>query len=226
MKRKEFFKDGIKGLARDVWKSPVGQIFDRRVQGLANILDPRGLDYMLSNLPENAAEQVYDSRHYARPPGARPDPQEFSAACTKCSECIVACPYGVIFSLGGDSGPLLDPNSVACQLCPDMPCISACPTDALQDLPPNSIPKFGQAELVPGACRNTGASSQRTQKKSGGRNKYCQECKKACPVPGVIKYGKDKLPVFADHCAGCGICIPACPAEPVAIRVNMDYGEP
>jgi ferredoxin-type protein NapG len=223
MERRKFFTDGLKSLARDLWKSPVGEVLDRRISSFANLLAPEGLDHLLTNLPDadpavpgsgGAGPVPYE---FARPPGALPDAVDFDRSCTRCGDCVIACPYGVIFTLGGASGPLIDPNSVACQLCADYPCIAACDEGALLPLPSNSVPKFGQARLNSGACRNEPAQ----RKKISGRKKYCQECKKACPVPGAVVYDGKKLPVFADHCSGCGICISACPAEPVAIRVEI-----
>lgn len=230
MERKRFFTDGLKGIGKDLWKGPVGAIVGRRLNNFANLLAPEGLDQVISNLPaQTDAASLQIPHEFARPPGALPDSADFDRACTRCGDCVISCPYGVIFTLGGASGPLIDPNSVACQLCPDMPCIAACDESALIPLPPNSVPKFGQAELITGACLNTAGDGKiprtKAAKKSGGRKKTCQECKKACPVPEVITYAKNKLPRFADHCTGCGQCIPACPAEPIAIRVLIDYGE-
>lgn len=247
MERKKFFTQGLKGIGQDLWKGPVGDLVGRRLQNFANLLAPEGLDHAIRNRPDQwgSGEEQEEAlkaipHEFARPPGALPDAADFQRACTRCGDCVIACPYGVIFTLGGASGPLIDPNSVACQLCPDMPCISACDEGALQSLPPNSLPKFGQAELLADACLNanlaaaatgkTGARKTKSgragtaSKKSGGRKKSCRECAKACPVPEVIMYAKDKLPRFADHCTGCGQCVPACPAEPVAIRISMDYG--
>ena len=229
MERKKFFTDGLKILGRDLWKSPVGKILDRRLNNFANLLAPEGLDHLLANLPDQTAgsagyagsEQSRIPHEFARPPGALPDSTDFDRACTRCGDCVIACPYGVIFTLGGASGPLIDPNSVACQLCADTPCITACDEGALNPLPPDSVPKFGQAGLVPGACLNEADN----RKKISGRKKYCRESEKACPIPDVITYSKKKVPGFADHCTGCGQCIPACPAESVAIRVSIDYGE-
>jgi ferredoxin-type protein NapG len=247
MERKKFFTDGLKGIGQDLWKGPVGEIVGRRLQNFANLLAPEGLDHAIANRPDQGELALESGEfaiptEFARPPGALPDSAAFERACTRCGDCVIACPYGVIFTLGGSSGPLIDPGSVACQLCPDMPCIAACDEGALEPLPENSLPKFGQAEVIAGACLNSSPDeatglkrsgtakskkkkAERAGKKSGGRNKTCRECAKACPVPEVITFGKEnKLPRFAEHCTGCGQCVPACPAEPRAIRISMDYG--
>lgn len=235
MKRKTFFKDGWKEIGRDIWNSPVGDAIGDRMQRFANLLAPQGLDHYVDRYLEetaagNAADAAGIASEFPRPPGALPDPAAFDEHCTHCGDCIVACPHGTIFTLGGvgpdgrGSGPLVDPNSVACQLCPDMPCIAACETGALQSLPANSLPKFGQAVAVTDACLNAVAGKQARSggsKKSGGREKSCRECKKACPVPDVIQIKKHQAPRFADYCTGCGQCLPACPAEPTAIQIAI-----
>ena len=85
------------------------------------------------NEVERQAEKV--ARRYVRPPGASTE-LDFLSHCTRCGECIPACPHGTIFPLGAHTGvavntPALDLINKACHLCDDFPCISACETDAL-----------------------------------------------------------------------------------------------
>lgn len=47
----------------------------------------------------------------------------------------------------------------------------------------------------------------------------CTACMDACPEPGAIALAQDVPMVVPDRCTGCGDCEPACPAEPVAIRM-------
>lgn len=239
MKRKEFFTDGWKQIGRDLWNSPVGDAIGDRMQRMANLLAPQGLDHYVERYLERTADAGSPASsgdpnalhslpdEFPRPPGALPDPAAFDEHCTHCGDCVIACPHGTIFTLGGvgpdgrGSGPLVDPNSVACRLCPDMPCIGACATGALQALPKNSLPKFGQAMPVLGACLNETPAPGRGSKKSGGKQtQTCRECKKACPVPDVIQIKQNQAPRFADYCTGCGQCVPACPAEPAAIEIS------
>ncbi len=237
VERRKFFSDGLKGLAKDFYNTPIGEYFDRRLHGLANMLDPRGLDHVMrehglggsdddSAAPAPGARP--DDRNFARPPGALPDPQAFRDACTRCGDCIIACPHGAIFRQGLESGPVLDPNLAACRLCPDTPCITACGDGALLPLPGNSLPKFGQAELIDGRCRNESAQEKSSRGSKSGRKmdrkaSYCRECQRACPVSGVITYDrKTKLPRFdPDICTGCGLCVQACPEVPAAIEVRI-----
>jgi ferredoxin-type protein NapG len=57
----------------------------------------------------------------------------------------------------------------------------------------------------------------------------CDLCVRHCPIEGAIRLeplpgdttGKAKTPVVEASCVGCGVCEMMCPAEPVAIRVEV-----
>ncbi len=76
---------------------------------------------------------------WLRPPGALGE-AEFVAACTRCDRCVMVCPHWAIkIATRTDAPPpgtpfLHDPDAGACARCPDMPCITACPTGALLPL--------------------------------------------------------------------------------------------
>ena len=60
-----------------------------------------------------------------RPPGALEE-VEFLSTCTRCKECGIACPYGVISVQPMDAGvgagtPYIDPNIMFCHLCLEAP---------------------------------------------------------------------------------------------------------
>lgn len=92
-----------------------------------------------------AAEQVVEeadvriearAARWIRPPWAKPE-LEFVLACSRCGDCIEACPHNVIFPLQASYGvdvaatPALDVLSGGCHLCEDWPCVSACEPNAL-----------------------------------------------------------------------------------------------
>jgi len=230
MQRRRFLTSGLRDLARDFLKdTPVGRAMETQLSGIANLLDPRGINRYLEDAldPAHSGPRTgaagpapyADERAYPRPPGALPDPEEFDEACTRCGDCATACPYGAIFLTDDDGGPVLDPNLTACRLCTDWPCIQACEPEALLPLKRRTLPKLGQAVLKPGACLND-PNLRIAFRRKGAR--YCRECETYCPVEDVIRYDSKKLPTFADHCTGCGLCVSACPAHPVAIRIDAE----
>ena len=226
MNRRSFFQSGIKEIFSHLWKSPAGQLVDRQLQALANLLAPQGLDYYISqshplkrslDAAKDNSEidlvKVNKSRNsppnstcFPRPPGSLATEKDFDEACTRCGDCRTACPYGAIQG-DKDSGPFLDPNVIACHLCLDYPCIEACQEGALQPLSPNSLPSLGRAQLYPELCLNHKDP------------KSCELCQKNCPVPSAIKYDRKGLPEFTDYCTGCGLCRATCPTIPVAIEI-------
>ncbi|MCE9599139.1 MAG: 4Fe-4S binding protein [Spirochaetia bacterium] len=197
-------------------KTPVGALLDHRLQAFSNLLDPKAL-----HVPEPVPTVTLPAekpRGLARPPGALKDPKKFDKACTRCADCIVACPYGVLFQMGPRTGPLLDPNLNACRVCPDTPCIEACETGALRKLRKTSRPKFGLARLKPQLCRN---HESRQPEGKVSRSNLCKICARECPEDKVISFGKDKLPVFAKNCTGCGQCVHVCPTQAIIVDVPV-----
>ena len=70
-----------------------------------------------------------------RPPGALAE-DDFNAACIKCGQCVEACPYDTLklARAGADvpiGTPYFEPREIPCYMCPDIPCMKACPTGAL-----------------------------------------------------------------------------------------------
>jgi ferredoxin-type protein NapG len=229
MKRQEFFTRGLKELAGSFAKTPVGRFVDRRLLGLANLLAPEGLQQPASY-----------SVTFPRPPGAT---SSFNSLCTRCGDCIAACPYGALFQFHEKQGPVLNPNFTACQLCSDWPCIKACETGALQKLPEQTLPAFGRLHVYADRCLNfandnpkiAGTAGTRSEQLSKKKKKNfqqkmarankgsmptpsCSSCQTACPVAGVISYSAAKLPEVAGHCTGCGMCVPACPTGAVEVQ--------
>ena len=154
------------------------------------------------------AERKVAPESYLRPPGALPE-VAFLAACTRCGDCISACPPFALRKVASSGGlaagtPYIDPTIQACVACPDMPCAKACPTDALT-LPPQGWTGYRLAavELVPERCVTfTGT--------------LCRACADACPVgSAALEMDADGHPVLkAEGCVGCGCCIRACITSP------------
>ncbi|MCG6953888.1 MAG: ferredoxin-type protein NapG [Betaproteobacteria bacterium] len=159
-----------------------------------------------------------------RPPGALHEP-EFLGACVRCGLCVRDCPYNTLkLSAFGDGvapgTPFFVPRTVACEMCPDIPCVKACPTGALDHaLEDINSARMGLAVLIDHeTCLNF----------NGLR---CDVCYRVCPLIDKAitldmqrnqRTGKHAmfLPVVhSDACTGCGKCEHACVLETAAIKV-------
>ena len=150
-----------------------------------------------------------------RPPGAGNE-QGFLETCSKCGNCIKACPYfalkPVLMANEFDRGtPALRVGEAFCRFCQDLPCVSVCPTGALSLQRQNRLQKIGNAGIVARNCiRNQGTD--------------CRACLDKCEETGhgAIRMARsnDKNPEIAlpdvatDKCSGCGACLTVCPAYP------------
>ncbi|QYZ67718.1 MAG: quinol dehydrogenase [Gammaproteobacteria bacterium (ex Lamellibrachia satsuma)] len=162
--------------------------------------------------------------HYLRPPGALPE-EDFLGACIRCGLCVRDCPYDMLF-LGevGDDVATGTPYFVArtgpCEMCEDIPCIAACPTNALDHgLTDIEESRMGLAVVV----------DQETCIAFHGLR--CEVCFNVCPIRGRaitldlqhnVRSGKHALfipVVHSDACTGCGLCERACILDEAAIKV-------
>jgi ferredoxin-type protein NapG len=159
-----------------------------------------------------------------RPPGALPE-EEFLGACIRCGLCVRDCPYDILF-LGevGQEIPTGTPYFVArtgpCEMCVDIPCVAACPTNALDHgLSDIEASRMGLAVLV---------DHESCIAFQGLR---CEVCFNICPIRGRAitldlqhnaRSGKHALfipVVHSDACTGCGLCERACILDEAAIKV-------
>jgi ferredoxin-type protein NapG len=142
-----------------------------------------------------------------RPPGAIAE-EAFLAACTRCDECIRACPHAAIVPAaarcrGAIGTPVLNLPDAPCRMCADFPCIAACPTAALRaDIPAG----MGTARISPLDCL-------------AHQNNPCSACVEQCLVPDAIIWENSRPTVRPDVCTGCGVCQHVCPAPRNAVIV-------
>ncbi len=135
---------------------------------------------------------------------------DFLSHCTRCGECIPACPHGTIFPLRAHTGvavntPALDLINKACHLCDDFPCISACETDALNLILKEDL-KFAKVEINTSTCLPY-------------LGPECGVCISVCPVPGAITVNLTTPEIDQKICIGCAICREACMVSPSAINM-------
>ncbi|MDO8959394.1 MAG: ferredoxin-type protein NapG [Rhodocyclaceae bacterium] len=163
-----------------------------------------------------------------RPPGAIPE-AEFSAACIRCGMCVRDCPFDILLLAKPEEPmstgtPYFVARQAPCEMCEDIPCIKACPTNALDhSLTDITKSKMGLAVLV----------DQETCLNFLGLR--CDICYRVCPVldkaitldpQNNLRTGKHTLfipVVHSEHCTGCGLCEKACPTEIAAIKVFPLY---
>jgi len=80
-------------------------------------------------------DEVTASQLTLRPPAALKE-DDFLKTCIKCGMCVEACPFDTLkLAKPGDNKPLgtpyFEPRDIPCYMCPDIPCVPVCPTDAL-----------------------------------------------------------------------------------------------
>jgi len=162
--------------------------------------------------------------HFIRPPGAIPE-DRFSGACIRCGLCVRDCPFDMLY-LGkvGDDIPTGTPYFIArekaCEMCEDIPCVAACPTNALDhDLTDINDARMGLAVLV---------DHENCLAFLGLR---CEVCYQICPIKDEAitlerqhneRSGKHAIfipVVHSERCTGCGKCEEACILEQAAIKV-------
>lgn len=140
-----------------------------------------------------------------RPPGAVEE-DAFLAGCTRCDECLKACPHDAIihaparFRVAAGT-PMIDPMRQPCWMCDNTPCISACEPNVLRRDVPLTM---GVARISPVACL-------------AHRNSFCTVCSERCPVDGAIEIVNGKPRIVEEVCTGCGVCQHVCPAPENAV---------
>ena len=170
--------------------------------------------------------------NFLRPPGARSDENKFLGMCVRCGLCVRACPYDCLrLAKFGEPVATGTPYFIAeeypCYMCPDIPCVKACPTGALDPkLTDIKDARMGVARIVgTDRCLNYWF------------NHRCLACTTICPVRGkgdsvegkaitlekeiwVRRDGTKQerfIPtVNDDYCTGCGMCEKNCPTASYA----------
>ena len=170
------------------------------------------------------ARIMQQASRYIRPPFAV-DEIDFLTKCTRCHDCIEACPHQTIFSLSARLGieivstPALDLINGACHLCQDWPCVAACEPEALkfpeketsedeiEDEQFAPAPRLAVVHINPDVCLPY-------------MGPECGVCGSVCPVPGAIMWNLSKPQINMDICTGCALCRQSCITEPKAVTIS------
>lgn len=182
--RRQFFKDSVASIARAA--------YEFKKQSDAK--------------PQPAAVPASPRPDFLRPPGAVEEAL-FLERCTRCQDCVKACPHGSIGLHAGDGTPVIHPDQVPCYLCDDTPCIHSCATDALLPVAGRTEVRMGLATVSHRFC-------------TAGQG--CHACVSQCPMHALeLDVGAMRLRVLDDRCVGCGICEHICRSvnDVLAIKV-------
>ncbi|WP_159446534.1 MULTISPECIES: 4Fe-4S binding protein [unclassified Carboxydocella] len=146
---------------------------------------------------------------WLRPPGALPE-EAFLLACTRCGQCVNACPRGCLRQLGPEAGTAVGTPILAfiagkaCNLCGQ--CAASCQNGALAS---NQVGKTLIARLDAERCL-------------AWQGAMCRVCYESCPKLGKALILTDfQYPtVIQEECDGCGCCQLACIQSDPAIAIR------
>lgn len=163
-------------------------------------------------------DSVMPRTDYLRPPGAVEE-SEFLSLCSRCDECIKACPAKAIKRSVGlmdvaVGTPVITPKENPCVLCNGLLCIAACKEGALKPVGRVDEVKMGVARINQPFC-------------FAWEGQDCQLCFVKCPLQGDALYQEDGKPVINEEkCVGCGVCEYACHTinNTCAIKVTAKRG--
>ena len=145
-----------------------------------------------------------DAQTPPRPPWSLRPEAAFTSACTRCGECVRACPRGVLRH--GDGGyPEIVFEAAGCSLCGE--CASVCA--------PKAIDRAAGAEAFSWRVRVDERCLNR-------RGVECRVCGDACETRALrfvpARGGVAQLQVDTAACTGCGDCVGVCPVRAIALR--------
>ena len=167
-------------------------------------------------IPSNPERQLA-----LRPPGALPEPS-FEDTCSRCGQCVEACPAQCIVldpQLAGGL-PHIQARQMPCVVCEELACMNVCPTGALKLVERHKI-DIGVAVVDHQRCLR---GPDPMQLGPGGDGEDCQICVEACPFGDTaLQLNERGFVEVRSGCTGCGVCEHRCPTEPTSILVEPKF---
>ena len=199
MDRRKFFRRGLAKLLGEAigMAEEAGTPLEKVLGIEANAAKPRQIALTMLQRPPGALKEV-----------------DYLSKCTRCGECVKACPAGAIVSDPATTGgaPYINSDSKPCVMCDSLACMSACPTGALVPVPRFEM-DMGTAVWAEDLCLLS-------------QDQACDACVASCPMGTAALEavagagaGGTEIRVHPLSCTGCGICQSVCPTSPRAIRV-------
>lgn len=137
-----------------------------------------------------------------RPPWALPE-NDFVERCTRCNDCLKACPTGILV-VGDGAYPTVDFLRGECTFCGD--CVSVCQPGAL----------CREADKAPWTLRPT--ISDACLPRHGIECRVCGDFCDARAIRFRPRLGGSPLPeIDNDACTGCGACLAPCPGRAITL---------
>jgi ferredoxin-type protein NapG len=203
--RRRFFREGLRELLK-----PLSQAFEPLEQAVHQLAKFDEIDNPPP--PAKAGPSPLPPTVWLRPPGALPE-EDFRTACTRCGDCVKACPVKAIqldpHNRIGGGLPYIDAEVTPCTLCEGLNCMLSCPTGALLYVSREEI-DMGTAEWRMYECLRTSGSD-------------CRICVDQCPMGAaaieIPETDEREVIVHEAGCTGCGVCQQQCPTTPKAIVV-------
>ena len=149
---------------------------------------------------------VFGRQDIIRPPWGIPE-NLFTEICTRCDECITACPEKVI-SAGPGGYPAVSFDDGECTFCGD--CRQYCEPGALKAADAEAKPWRVLAIVDGSDCLGT-------------QGVLCRLCDEQCEVRAISfpQVGLAGVPLIDTQlCTGCGACIGPCPTDAITARAQ------
>jgi len=141
-------------------------------------------------------------RPTVRPPWALAE-DDFVARCTRCGDCLGACPTGII-EKGRGGFPLVSFASGACTFCGK--CVEVCRPAAL--VRTEGVAPWGLKARIGDACL-------------ARRGVVCRSCGDRCEARAIrfrlAPRGVAQPELDSGPCTGCGACVAVCPASAITM---------